>query len=144
MGLCFNMKNFIALALLVLLAVSCGEDGGNAPGTATESNCAGEVVGGACWYLGADGDSCDDACANHGGYNSATLTYAGSEGTNANCIAVMGALGVTSGVFDTAGCFGGHSGCVYTAEGDIYRCIDPDTVSSGGGVGNSRACACNE
>ena len=41
-------------------------------------SCSGASVGGYCWYLSAQGASCDTACAAHGGYNAATLTYAGS------------------------------------------------------------------
>lgn len=143
MGLCFNMKNFIALALLILLAVSCGENGGDAPGGATESSCAGDVVGGACWYLGLDGESCDQTCAAHGGYNSATLSYAGSGGSLANCEEVADAIGMTIGTASDAGCFAGF-GCIYDVGANDRRRCSTATTSAAATTGVIRACACNE
>ena len=56
------------------------------------------TTGGFCWFLGADDVTCDAVCAIAGrAYDSATETYAGSGGSDANCIAVLDALGVPSG-----------------------------------------------
>lgn len=56
--------------------------------------CDGVAVGGACWYYGEIGDSCDDVCALHGGYDDRTRTYAGSAGTDSQCMQVLEALQV--------------------------------------------------
>jgi hypothetical protein len=59
-----------------------------------EPACGGVLVGGFCWYAGVEGDSCDMACAAHGGCDLAgTRDYAGSGGTDAHCVAVLAALG---------------------------------------------------
>lgn len=142
MGLCFNMKNFIALALLMLLAASCGENGGDAPGGATESSCAGEVVGGYCWYR-ASGVSCDSICSTHGGYNEATRTYAGSDGTNANCVEVADAIGMGAGPvtdIDAGGTTDGW-GCIEDA-GRLRHEFPTNSTANHPSI--ERACACNE
>ena len=62
-------------------------DPGSCPGP-------GAAVGGACWYLSNDDESCGDVCGGLGlAYNFATQTYAGNTGTLANCLNVMDALG---------------------------------------------------
>ena len=103
--------------------------------------CGGYSYGGGCWYLGAAGASCDTACAGHGGYNSATLTVAGSGGNLTNCVNIMAAFGVTgsAGVFDNVA--GATRGCYSPVTNMIYRWTDP-TDSSNSGPGQ-RACACN-
>jgi hypothetical protein len=64
-------------------------------GVAAKLDCAGAFVGGHCWYLGASGDSCDDTCVASGSsYEAAGGTYVTT--TNANCNAVMDALGDAS------------------------------------------------
>lgn len=55
--------------------------------------CPGTLAGGACWVLGAQGGSCLSACTGQGlAYDAATATYAGSGGSNANCLAVAQAM----------------------------------------------------
>jgi hypothetical protein len=56
--------------------------------------CGGQRLGGHCFYLGAWGESCDQACLTHGGCDLAgTRDYAGSAGTDGQCVAALGALG---------------------------------------------------
>jgi hypothetical protein len=56
--------------------------------------CGGVVVGGFCWYVSDKNRNCTDKCALHGGCNLAgTRDYAGSGGTDAQCLEVLGALG---------------------------------------------------
>lgn len=62
--------------------------------------CDGLLVEDYCWYLGAQGQSCDVVCASHGGYDEATRTYAGSEGSNSNCYTVLAAVGAPVGYSD--------------------------------------------
>lgn len=103
--------------------------------------CGGTSVGGFCWYKSANSGNCTTACATHGGYNTATLTYAGSAGTDSNCQAVMDALGgMGSGAILPSSIVAGI-GCSLT-EGGRIRASNPTTESAV--LPNAvRACACN-
>jgi len=108
------------------------------PGT-----CTGAVVGGACWFLGGEERSCDDACAGHGTYSDATRTVAGSSGSDANCDAVLDALGVGGRPTTTLSAGGAGVGCLYQAIGGFrYRVADIPTVSDATFLVSRRACAC--
>ncbi len=108
--------------------------------TATPGPCAASV-GGFCWFLGADGDSCDTACAAQSRtYDSATSTYAGSAGSAANCLAVLTALSAGSGAVIDTGCSDGF-GCL-VQSGLRVRCTNPATNSTGAAPSIERACAC--
>ncbi len=149
------MKVFSALVLSLVFFSSCGQTGGSAPNPndsnstpssgSTNLTCGsgGVAVGGVCWYYAADNESCTSACSSHGGYNSATLTYAGSAGTAANCLAVMNALGVPGGAITSQGC-GVAVGCMYDAPTPgRFLCTSPATNAGDAYVGGRRACACN-
>ena len=100
------------------------------------------TTGGLCWFLGAKKTSCAAACAIKGrAYDSATMTYAGSSGTDANCIAVLDALGVAAGPLDTLSTCSDGLGCLY-ALSLRARCSAPPTNSSSSGVALQRVCAC--
>jgi hypothetical protein len=118
-----------------------------ASGIAGPIPCAGADVGGACWFLGAGGASCDDACNSLGlTYDDATRTYAGSDGTHASCEGVLDALAVPADVFTSTLCTlpGGDIGCAYdSVEGNRFRCSEPTTTSTGTFSDWSRACACS-
>ena len=103
----------------------------------------GARVGGACWYLGGDGESCDTVCTNAGlVYDSATATYAGSGGTLAQCDEVMDALGDTLTLSEDLDC-GATLGCVIDPiVGTRIRCTTPVTDSASGTSTILRACAC--
>jgi hypothetical protein len=103
------------------------------------AGCPGVTVGGFCWLLGASGQSCDAVCGTLA-YDSATLTYAGSSGTDANCEAVLDALGVPAGSLFSGTC-SEAVGCAYTGTSRL-RCTSPQTDSSTGSAGYERACAC--
>src|SRR6185369_12318078 len=67
--------------------VSCGA--GCTSSTSSCFACPGKNFGGSCWRFGAQGASCTDTCANVGmSYDSATKTFAGSDGTAENCSAL--------------------------------------------------------
>jgi hypothetical protein len=54
---------------------------------------SGVMIGGHCWYLGSDGQNCTAVCEeNDLIYDEATKTFAGSEGTNFDCLDVVKAL----------------------------------------------------
>lgn len=115
--------------------------------------CSGDAVGGYCWYFGTNNQSCDTVCTSHGGYNAATRTYAGSDGSSSNCGAVMTAIGASNPTpvtaVSTLGGIGGMGcGSDYTDTATTYR-LTSTTTSSASSSSNSslyfrRACACNE
>jgi len=104
--------------------------------------CTGVTVGGSCWLLGSSGDSCDTTCNNAGLlYDDATRTYAGSDGSDADCTAVLDALAVTGSGVTFSGC-GVGVGCGYDNGGSgRLRCSDA-TTSSASFSTFDRACAC--
>jgi hypothetical protein len=122
--------------------------GGSENGSDNRYTTPGVNVGGYLWYLAKSPDSCETVCASHGGYHEATRTYAGSDGTNENCAAVLTALGAphdADGVI-LAIDFGGL-GCHYAADVNRYqwvRSTATTTASAGGWPGRGRACACNQ
>ncbi len=104
------------------------------------------VVGGFCWYLGAFDADCDATCAAEGRvYDAATATYAGSSGTNANCEAVLTALGHPGSVADGSLSVGGGFGCSWICPrgcGVGFRDIGETTTSGASAALFQRACAC--
>jgi hypothetical protein len=111
--------------------------------TVTTINCAGYPAGGYCWYAGAVNQSCDTVCTGHGGYNSATLTYAGSSGTSANCQALSNYFFPGSSYYgDSTSSVG--AGCFYrNGTGYVYHVTSPVTNSSDYYSYMQRICACN-
>lgn len=115
--------------------------------------CSGALVGGHCWYLGADGQSCTQVCASRGGLNlAATRDYAGSGGSNAACNSVMNSLGISGSVSTTcgSGATAGACGCWMRSGGifggeepQIARCTVATTTAACGTGSVRRACACN-
>lgn len=111
--------------------------------------CSGATVGGGCWYFGTAGQDCTTICSTHGGYNTLTRTYAGDQGTAANCQAVMNAVGAPgTTVTDSGSCSasGGYynSGCnYYTILTARYRCTNQPTLTTGTDAITRRVCACN-
>lgn len=103
--------------------------------------CGGVEVAGHCWYLGGSGATCAATCAAHGGYSAATSTFAGSDGTNANCQLVLGALGTAGGVTDWDDSVG--VGC-YKWGSSGWRAPTPTTTPEASASGYCRACACSE
>jgi len=109
------------------------------------SACAGKRIGKGCWYLGEPSKSCEDTCSPHGGYNELTNTYAGRQGTIAQCKEVLEVLfgqaitKVEEGPFHIPlGChqFSGHS------YGYVHG-VDVDTSAGASWDMARRACACN-
>jgi hypothetical protein len=114
------------------------------------TSCAGFQYGGACWFLGATGDTCSTTCALEGlVYDGATRTVAGSEGTNAACQEILDGVGaVGSGLQGDYACDVGWGCNVFISSGFPpigfrARCTAPTTVpdASGGGA-LQLVCAC--
>lgn len=107
----------------------------------TLASCAGVQSGGFCWYLGALNQSCNSVCAAHGGatnYNA----YAGNAGTDANCGAVLGLLGISGNASsDSTICSSGW-GC-YTVTGiQKSRCSNMAVTSDVASPSGRLACSC--
>jgi hypothetical protein len=118
----------------------------------TTGPCAGggARVGGFCWYLGDQFASCDSTCGAMGmTCDPATVTYAGSGGTTANCQAVVDAVnGAGLTVYDSSCTYPTDyfdAGCVIWAPPwvTLYaeRCIGGTTTCSAVSPPN-RLCAC--
>ena len=112
----------------------------------TGSSCSGGgvSVGGHCWYSSASGASCTTACSAASlAYNTATLTYAGSSGSLAQCKAVIDAVfGGNNTVSENASsvCFY-PLGCGYDGS-DYRRCAAFSTTEGEMQIGFTRVCAC--
>jgi hypothetical protein len=108
--------------------------------------CPGKIVGGYCWWKGPDGLSCANTCAAIGmTYDPATATYAGSGGSDANCMAVAAAIYnwyppappiTVEGIGSTG------VGCVdITFPTTVHRDISP-TLAEAVNPSAARFCAC--
>ncbi len=109
---------------------------------------SGTRVGGYCWFIGAQNESCTQVCANAGGmlmYDPATLSYAGSGGSLAQCEGVLDALGVGTGSPVSMDCSPDALGCAYdpTTPARVH-CSSPATTEGAAGADWARACACYE
>lgn len=115
---------------------------GNLTGTSTALNiqakpsCAGNLVGGYCWYLTGAGASCTTYCSGKGGCDSAGVTWGQASG--GNCGSIHSAI--TGG-----GVYGGAAGAnnigCWTVSGNYFT--DTTGATCGGSFGgNTRYCAC--
>ena len=113
----------------------------------TCASVGGVEVGGACWFLGAGGASCDDACGAIGGvYDEATRTFAGSDGTTANCESVLDALpyaGTPPGTISCGAAFGLGCHINTTSANSSGRCTETTTSTASSSSIIARACACS-
>lgn len=107
------------------------------------SSCTGggSEIGGACWYMGAAGESCTTVCSSRGGYNSATGTFAGSSGSDVNCEAVLNALSAPAGAIGSAG---NDGGCYFATSKSQRKRGTTSTTAGFSDAGMDRACACND
>jgi hypothetical protein len=101
----------------------------------------GVIVAGSCWFLGATAASCLNTCVAEGlAYDPATLTYAGSAGTDPNCEAVLAALGYVGAPVTTTSSSG--VGCAISSGAGVRDTAA--TTSAATATGVQRACACGE
>lgn len=131
----------------------------NKPGNASLAECGptcgGTLVGGYCWYSNpfdsgvTGGDNCNTFCATRGGCNLAGMrNYAGSSGTNQNCLAVINALGIGGSSVSTVN-GSTNRGC-YKVINTVFRMTGSNTTCEGApgpgfpGALNNRPCACND
>ena len=126
------------------------KDAAASPSCPVTPGCTGEFVGGACWFIGEAGESCDDTCMSLGKTcDPATETFAGRGGPN-GCAAVVTALlidAVPSELYrDTSG-----TGCIVFPlheDWDTHR-PPPSHLTTGAATtcgaaapGVHRICAC--
>ena len=106
--------------------------------------CGGTEVGGGCWYLGADNQSCTSVCASHGGYDALTESYAGSAGSDSHCSAVLDALGTGNGIITTTtwASYAGM-GCFANSANDGRRYTAGAATAGASYSVAYRACACS-
>jgi hypothetical protein len=67
-------------------------------GASTTVECSGVSVNGICWHFGKNGESCVQACADHGGHDPAATAWIGTAtqgGSLENCTAILAALNVS-------------------------------------------------
>lgn len=116
--------------------------------TTIQSACTaggGSIVGGHCWIWGAEGANCTDTCSGASlSYSTITRSYAGSDGTDANCAQVLTALtgtAVTEGdvsigtTIDYKGCYSSGKKTAVRGQGA--------TSEGSSSSPERRVCACN-
>jgi hypothetical protein len=121
-----------------------GSDGGVDAGR----DCAGTLVGGLCFYLGAVGQSCDETCNAHGGFDAATVAVVGTaaqDGSPEECSDVLTALlgNADQTVMSTSDDVG--LGCHVFGQEPARWWLTSPAFSAGASLNNARvACACSE
>ncbi len=111
--------------------------------TSTPSCAAGFGFGDACWFTGELGQSCDQVCASEGlVYDDATRTVAGSDGTDANCLAILDHFMFPSTWLGGVACEVGIGCSSMPIEFLSARCTSPPTTADAHGPGVVRICAC--
>lgn len=104
------------------------------------ASCSGVQVGGYCWYYGALGENCYSVCTAHGGCDlNGILNYAGSNGSDANCVAVMDALGAPGGTVTSSST---AVGCEYRTSSSSRRRATSTTSCVAAGASSYIACSC--
>lgn len=100
-------------------------------------------AGGFCWLLGDAGQTCTAVCAAEGMvYDSATESYAGSGGSDANCNQVLDSVGAPAATFVSANCALSSVACHYD-ELLVIRVRCTNAGAEGNSYANGRrACAC--
>lgn len=105
--------------------------------------CAGDLVGGFCWFLGNSGDSCDTTCgAQTLTCSPATVAYAGTSGTLVNCDAVLDAISAPDTAIDGSLTGGIGTGCGRYGIATHYRELSAPTTCAAAQGSVARACAC--
>jgi hypothetical protein len=131
--------------LAALWAKSSESDYRNLREAGLVPSCGGAEAEGLCWYFGEANVSCEAVCANRGGYDAATRTYAGSDGSASNCRNIFRVLNIPlDDFFETTqgglGCF-----AILTTTGNYFGYWDtqPTTAAATSVTpGRRRICGC--
>jgi hypothetical protein len=101
----------------------------------------GVMVGGSCWFLGASASSCLNTCVAEGlAYDPATLSFAGSGGSDASCDQVLIALGYLGAPVSSTS--GSGFGCAISSGSGVRDTTATSAAATASGV--QRACACGD
>jgi hypothetical protein len=114
-------------------------------GSVSGGACAGTVVLGLCWYLGALGSTCTDTCSAHGGFDIAAtycLGSTGQGGTLSHCHEVLSALGNTGNVNLGMRADGLGLGCHVWSDGRPWWLDSPDANPDNAIADAQVACGC--
>lgn len=114
-------------------------------GNVSSGACSGTLVLGLCWYLGAPGVTCTDACSAHGGFDLAATHCLGSTsqaGTLAHCHEVLSALGNAGNVNLGMRADGLGLGCHVWSDGRPWWLDSPDANPDSAATGVQVACGC--
>ncbi len=103
--------------------------------------CEGYLYAKHCWYLGQEEWSCAKTCQDHGGYNDATQTIAGSGGTAENCKELLAAFDKTGGLSTPQ--YDRGLGCFWDDRFGSYWEYDEPTNADAKLEHVYRICACN-
>jgi hypothetical protein len=120
-------------------------------GVDARPDCAGALLGGICWYLGALAQSCNQVCASRGGFNSAATAVIGTPEQGGNiesCSALMElVLGTADDVVVEGTQVDGNGlGChLFDAPaGQRWWLTTPDFSPDVGRDGARVVCGCND
>ncbi len=103
----------------------------------------GKSAAGACWFIGPRDASCSATCGAAGlVFDPATVTYAGSGGTSANCRALMELWNPGSPNNTLLGGGNPGTGCNSAALDRFHYENSSPTLAETSSVGLSRVCAC--
>lgn len=134
-------------ALDASLGADAGRDGSVYNGAVSRGVCEGASALGSCWYLGARGLSCEQACSEHGGFNPTSIALVGTRaqgGTLENCATVMSELGVRSLVVAAVRLDGVGIGCHRWASLSYWLAADTVLYTGSSSAPLAElACACN-
>ncbi|MGC4066328.1 MAG: hypothetical protein QM784_17180 [Polyangiaceae bacterium] len=111
--------------------------------TATQA-CQGDFLFGHCWYFGADGASCMQICAAHGGFDPATKDWVGTEaqgGSLDECATLLRLVGVTEAPTEGYRTDGRGLGCI-DYEGTPFWHATPSFDPNDSMPGARLICAC--
>jgi hypothetical protein len=124
---------------------SGGSTGGSG-GSTTTPTCSGVLYAGICWYLGAKGSSCQDACASHGQPAPAAASHVGTTtqgGSLAECGHILGLLGISGTPFAGTRLDGRGLGC-HQWLGSLWWLSTPDFSATASLGSASRVCGCTQ
>ena len=121
-----------------------GAAGGADGGTSTTA-CSGVLHANICWYLGAQGSSCQQACASHGQPASGAASHVGTAmqgGSLAECGVILGLLGITGTPSTSFGLDG--LGCFVRANGNSFWFSLPNFSATASQANAKLVCGCTQ
>jgi hypothetical protein len=108
--------------------------------------CGGTLLFGLCWYLTPTEISCNQHCADRGGYNAETASHVGTSGQGGSvddCEDILNALGHSGSVSSGSRTDGNGYGCHIWSDNNAWWLSSPDFDPSDSSSNVTIACACN-